>query len=233
MIRYLKNMFIAAETNVRRFSLICLLALAAGASLFGCLLSPILGAMIVSLLLWCNRKSSRNSPWTHGTAEFAGFADLCRAGCLFQPSGVPLGNAAGMIPPSIAFAVYCLLTFPARRSADALAIATMRGSNPVPLAVRVPDRYPHVAIYAASGGGKSSCYAFPYLLDCPDSIVVLDAKGELAKGTARYRHHHFKSEIIIIDPYGVTEGSGFPRSHFNPLDLFRGDENRIVDAAPA
>ena len=227
----LKNLFIATEANVRRLSLICLLALAAGAALFGCLLSPVLAAMIIGLLLWSNRRKSNNAGITHGSAAFSGFTDLCRAGCLFQRSGVLLGHAAVAIPPNFAFAVYSLLTFPARRSADALAIATMRGNNPAPLEIRVPDRYPHVAVYAASGGGKSSCYAFPYLLDCPDSVVVLDAKGELAKGTARYRHDHFKSEIIIIDPYGVTEGCGFERSRFNPLELFRGDENRIVDEA--
>lgn len=51
------------------------------------------------------------------------------------------------------------------------------------------------------------------------------------KGTARYRHEQFGHEIIIIDPYGVTEGCGFARARFNPLDLFQGDQSRIVDEA--
>ena len=231
MIQSLNNIFIAVETNVRRLSLVCLLALATGAAVFGCLLSPVIAAMIVGLILWANGWRSHSMGITHGSAAFAGFADLCRAGCLFQRTGVLLGNAACMVPPSFAFAVYSLLMFPLRRSADAVAIATMRSRKPAPLAVRVPDRYPHVAVYAASGGGKSTCYAFPYLRDCPDSMVVLDSKGELCKGTARFRHQQFGHEIIILDPYGVTEGCGFERSRFNPLDLFRGDENRIVDEA--
>ena len=227
----LKNMLIAAETNVRRLSLMCLLALAAGAALFGCLLSPVLGAMIIGLLLWANRRKSNNAGITHGSAAFAGFADLCRAGCLFQRSGVLLGHAAVAIPPSFAFAAYCLLTFPVRRSADALAIATMRGNNPTPMIIRAPDRVPHLAVFSPSGGGKSSCFAFPHLFDCQDSMAVLDAKAELCKGTARFRHEQFGHEIVVIDPYGIAEGCGFPRSRFNPLDLFRGDETRIVDEA--
>ena len=231
MIQYIKNMFIAAEANLRRLSLICLLALTVVIALMGFLLSPVLGVIIVGLLLLANRRSSRMAASTHGTAAFSGFADLCRAGCLFQRSGVLLGHAAGMVPPSLSFAVYSLLMFPLRRSADAVTIATMRSRKPAPLSIRVPDRFPHLAVFASSGGGKSTCYAFPQLFDCPDSMVVLDSKGELCKGTAQYRHDQLGHEIIIIDPYGVTEGCGFERSRFNPFDLFRGDENRVVDEA--
>ncbi|MFN8710860.1 MAG: type IV secretory system conjugative DNA transfer family protein, partial [Planctomyces sp.] len=67
------------------------------------------------------------------------------------------------------------------------------------------------------------------LFDCSDSMIVLDAKAELCKGTAQYRHRRFGHQIIIIDPFGLTTDCGFPRSGFNPLDLFRGDESRIVD----
>lgn len=231
MSRYLKKVFTAAETNVRRLSLLCVLTVGVGAAVFGCLLSPVIGGIFVVLVLAANARKSQTPGITHGSAAFAGFADLCRAGCLFQRSGVLLGHAVGMVPPRLSFVAYALLTFPVRRSEDAIAIATMRGKNPSPLTIRVPDRFPHIAVFAASGGGKSTCYAFPYLLDCRDSMVVLDAKGELCKGTARFRHQQFGHEIIIIDPYGVTEGCGFPRSQFNPLDLFRGEETRIVDEA--
>lgn len=231
MNRRLRTTIKSIETGFQRLSLVCLLALFTAGALFGCLLSPIVAAVILGLLFLGNRRSTQNMPSTHGTAEFARFTDLARAGCLFQRSGVLLGHAVGLAPVSFAMAVNALLTFPARRSADAVAIATMRGKHPAPLEIRVPDRYPHASVFAASGGGKSSCYAFPYLLDCPDSTVVLDSKGELAKGTARYRHQELGHEIIIIDPYGVTEGCGFSRSRFNPLDLFQGDQSRIVDEA--
>jgi type IV secretion system protein VirD4 len=231
MIRAFNGILLATECQFQRFTLICRLAIIAGVVIFGCLLSPILGACILLILFVGNRRNLNHGGTTHGSAAFAEFNDLYRAGCLFQRSGVLLGHAVGMTPPSFNYAAYCLLTFPLKRSSEAVAIASLRGKWPLPLRVRVPDRIPHVAVFASSGGGKSTCYAFPYLFDCPDTLIVLDAKGELARGTARFRHERFGSEIIIIDPYGVTEGCGFARSRFNPLDLFRADETRIVDEA--
>ncbi len=62
-------------------------------------------------------------------------------------------------------------------------------------------------------------------------MVVLDSKGELAKLSAKHRAKKFGHSIVIIDPFGVTQGCGFAPSKLNPLDLFRDDEDRIVDEA--
>jgi type IV secretion system protein VirD4 len=226
---HLNRMLLAVECYHQRISYLCWFALSACFVALACLMSPVAGAIILLLLLVGSRPKSSQVATAHGTADFADFGDLCQAGCLFQRSGVLLGHAVGMTPPSLAFAAYCLLTFPIRRSWQAVAIASMRGKRPVPIQVRIPDRFPHVAVFASSGGGKSTCYAIPQLLDCSDNMIVLDSKGELCKATAQFRRDQMGHEIVVIDPYGVTEGCGFQRSHFNPLDLFRGNPTRIVD----
>jgi type IV secretion system protein VirD4 len=229
MRRFLNNLLMSAEANTQRIFLLCMLALWTTVAIVGFVLSPPIGVIIFVLVLAINARKSGNSSTTHGSASFAEFSDLWRAGCLFQRSGVLLGKTIALSPPSLSFVVHALLTYPLKRSAEAVAIARLRNKNPTPLAIRVPDRIPHLAVFSPSGGGKSTCFAFPQLFDCPDSTVVLDSKGELCRGTARFRHDVFGSEIVILDPYGVTEGCGFRRARFNPLDLFLGDENRIVD----
>lgn len=137
--------------------------------------SPIAAAIILGSG-W-NRRSTQNIPST-GTRRVCSVHRSRSCGLPVSKDRRVVGARRGSRAGGISLAVYGRDTSP-RRSADAVAIATMRGKNPAPLQVRVPHRYPHVSVFAASGGGKSSCYAFPYLLDCPDSMVVLDSKGEL------------------------------------------------------
>ena len=42
----------------------------------------------------------------------------------------------------------------------------------------------HTAVFAPTGAGKGVSCVIPFLLDCPDSCVVVDFKGELARATA-------------------------------------------------
>lgn len=47
----------------------------------------------------------------------------------------------------------------------------------------------HIAIYGASGAGKSRCYARPFIIQCVkrrESVIVTDPKGELYESTAQY-----------------------------------------------
>lgn len=99
------------------------------------------------------------------------------------------------------------------------------------LSVSIPDRYPHVGIFSPSGGGKTTCFAVPTLLERSENMVILDSKGELCRLTARHRNTAFGHEIIVIDPFGVAAGCGFEPARFNPLDLCRRDPQRILDEA--
>ncbi len=47
----------------------------------------------------------------------------------------------------------------------------------------------HVAVFGASGSGKSRCYAIPFILQAVkrrESVIVTDPKGELYESTAQY-----------------------------------------------
>lgn len=74
----------------------------------------------------------------------------------------------------------------------------------------------HLITIAASGAGKSVTVIWPNLtrFPYPDSVFVLDPKGEHAQSTsdARRRLGH---NVVILDPFGLVKGK---QTHgFNPL----------------
>ncbi|MCA9218075.1 MAG: type IV secretory system conjugative DNA transfer family protein, partial [Planctomycetales bacterium] len=97
--------------------------------------------------------------------------------------------------------------------------------------ISLPPQIPHVAVFGSSGSGKSSCFANVWLMTCSDCMVTLDAKAELAMKTARLRATRFGHKVIVIDPFGISNGCGFEPMSYNPLDCYHGQEERIVDEA--
>ncbi|MEZ6064032.1 MAG: type IV secretory system conjugative DNA transfer family protein [Planctomycetaceae bacterium] len=193
--------------------------------------SPVLGILLTAVTLWRLNVTPKQGGTSHGSARWASAEDLLNAGCLFG-SGVPIGRTLMLRPVLRLTATKALLLLPLNRSREAMALADAGASRPKRLPLCIPSgRYPHTVVFGASGSGKSSCYSVPLLLDCGDSMVVLDPKGELARMTARHRAQHFGHDIRIIDPFGTTEGCGFPQDRLNPLALFRDDSSRIVDEA--
>jgi type IV secretory pathway TraG/TraD family ATPase VirD4 len=57
----------------------------------------------------------------------------------------------------------------------------------------------HVAVIAPTGCGKGTSFVIPHLLTCPDSMVVIDFKGENAKITAKHRREKFGHRTVILD----------------------------------
>src|SRR5262249_38416352 len=91
---------------------------------------------------------------------------------------------------------------------------------------------PHTATFAPAGVGKTKSLVVPFLLECRDSMVIVDFKGELALLTAKQRQA-MGHEIILLDPYQWEEVKDLPykRATFNPLDFIRKDDPLVIDDA--
>ena len=81
----------------------------------------------------------------------------------------------------------------------------------------------HVAIFGASGTGKSRCYARPFIINAVkrrESIIVTDPKGELYESTAKYLQDNGYI-VKIFDLVHPAKSDGW-----NMLKEIRGDELR-------
>ncbi len=83
----------------------------------------------------------------------------------------------------------------------------------------------HTAVFAPTGVGKGVSLVVPFLLSCPDSCVVVDFKGELARLTAAQRHA-MGHDVRIIDPYRIVTNT--PDS-LNCLDLVDKNSPLAID----
>lgn len=74
----------------------------------------------------------------------------------------------------------------------------------------------HSTVIAPTGAGKGVSCIIPFLLQCEDSAVIVDFKGENARATAAFREKKFGHRIVLLDPYRVVTNSP---DCFNPLDF--------------
>lgn len=231
MFQSIKNKFEHFEAIVQRMAKICSYILIFTVSLVTIIALPLLAILVVALLIWSQSSKLSWGRTTHGSACWAGLNDLIRSGCLFQHRGVMIGRTIGLRSVNVWRSLKALLFYPLRRSKEAVAITTLGNSKRSGLPVFLPENLVHAAVFGPSGAGKTTCFAAKMLLECGDSMVVLDSKGELAKLSAKHRASKFGHSSVVIDPFGVSDGCGFPPSRFNPFDLFRDDEAKIVDEA--
>lgn len=75
----------------------------------------------------------------------------------------------------------------------------------------------HLLTVAPTRSGKGTTQIIPNLLTYEGSMLVIDPKGENALITAQ-RRMDMGQDVHIVDPWGITNSSGFEVSRFNPLD---------------
>ena len=76
--------------------------------------------------------------------------------------------------------------------------------------VRLPHAV-HTAVFSPTGGGKGVSMILPFLMDCPDSAVVVDVKGENARLTARLRQKNVIGSRKVQRPAPVKCSAGWLR----------------------
>ncbi|MCP3957425.1 MAG: type IV secretory system conjugative DNA transfer family protein [bacterium] len=89
----------------------------------------------------------------------------------------------------------------------------------------------HVLLFSPPGAGKSTALAVPTLLTWRGSVFVLDAKSELFRLTAAYRHEALGQDVCRMD---FTASSKEPAdrhvARFNPLLTIPQDDRQVAEA---
>ena len=117
-------------------------------------------------------RSSRKHEGTHGTASFATSEQVKEAG-LLPDNGKP-GSG-----------VYCG-GFDDKETGQT---CYLRHNGPE-----------HICVIAPTGSGKGVGLVIPTLLSCPESIFILDRKGENYAMTAGWRKKHANNVVLRFDP---------------------------------
>lgn len=224
-------MFRFASVFLLRLQYIFIATIAVGFVIAATIRSPGLGIFLILLFAWKRNHQPLRLSTAHGSARWAGFIDLKQAG-LLTDSGLILGRFSGASPPSVRQTLYALYLWPVRASSAALDVVRQLLGAKVDAVVRLTDRgIPHLAAFAASGQGKSTCFVIPNLLNDSTPAFVLDPKGELFQQTAEYRAEAFGHEIVRIDAFNIAPSERFPAHGFNPFSLSDASSPLAVDDA--
>ncbi|WP_380926159.1 type IV secretory system conjugative DNA transfer family protein [Sphingomonas leidyi] len=89
----------------------------------------------------------------------------------------------------------------------------------------------HVVTVAGSRGGKSASLLIPNLKLYPESALVIDPKGELARETAEYRSRVLGHDVHVLDPWNVTGLPNELRRTFDPIGELLADRANLIDNA--
>jgi type IV secretion system protein VirD4 len=182
---------------------------------------PWLGAGVLCFLAYLIKNSHKRLT-TLGSARWADAGDLGKAGMLTARSGLILGRLT----------VTRMRLLPGLRALFSLRVDAMTAclqffstlrSKPQRLFVKL--NAVHAAAFAPTGVGKGTSLVIPFLLTCPDSTVVVDFKGELARLTAD-RRRAMGHRVVILDPYRqVTQTP----DTLNPLDGIDKESSLAID----
>ncbi len=160
-----------------------------------------------------------------GTARWAGVRDVRKA-WLTAGHGLIVGTLCDSERPSQLAATLGLINpfiSSEQASNDFLRAIFRRLRGNLPL-VRL-SRAVHTALFAPTGVGKGVSCAIPFLLDCPESCVVVDFKGELARATVKARRR-MGHRIVLLDPYKIVTTNP---DYLNPIDFLRKDSQHVID----
>jgi type IV secretion system protein VirD4 len=194
-------------------------------ALFALRIGPWSLVILVGLVAY-GAKLGRDRFTAFGTARWADTDDLRKAGMLEAKEGVFIGRMQES-RGSYAAALASLLSPRADSKAACQRFLTHCGrrTKAKGIQVRLPNVV-HLAVFAPTGVGKGVSCVIPHLLTCPDSNVVVDFKGELARTTAEHRRKVFGHRIVLLDPFKVVTQSP---DTFNSLDYVDRDSPVALD----
>jgi type IV secretion system protein VirD4 len=194
-------------------------------ALFAIRIGPWSLVMLVGLVAY-GAKLGRDRFTAFGSARWADTDDLRKAGILEAREGVLIGRMQES-RGSYAAALASLLNPRVGSKAACQRFLThcQRRRNGKGIQVRLPNVV-HLAVFAPTGVGKGVSCVIPHLLTCPESNVVVDFKGELAKITAEHRRKVFGHRIVILDPFKIVTQTP---DTFNALDYIDRDSPVALD----
>jgi type IV secretion system protein VirD4 len=186
--------------------------------------------VIVGVIALIVRKRGRRIFSAMGTAAWASWRELERAGLLHARTGLILGRISPADGTPLGRAVKALLNV-RLRSGDACR-TFFHSLNPRKRKqgqlVRLP-KVVHTMVVAPTGVGKGVSCIIPFLLTCEESCVVIDFKGENALLTAE-RRRRMGQKIVILDPFKTVTQSKKLRRYaacFNPVDFIPANEQAL------
>ena len=146
----------------------------------------VLSVMACRLFVGIKTRSSRKHEGSHGTAAFATFEQV---------------KATGLIHDKNGSGVYCGGFY------DEKADLTyyLRHDGPE-----------HIAVFAPTRSGKGVGLIIPTLLSWPESVFVLDIKGENYAMTSGWRQKHANNIVLRFDPANPAGSCAW-----NPLEEIR------------
>lgn len=159
--------------------------------------------LIASVVAVAARKKIRHIFTAFGTAAWASYAELERAGMTGAGTGLILGRIKREGAPGV-----CAIKALFNRWLRAKAACREFFDNLHPckrkkgVLVRLPQAV-HTMVVAPTGVGKGVSCIIPFLLTCEESCVVVDFKGENALRTAEHRRR-MGHDIVILDPFKVV-----------------------------
>ena len=185
---------------------------------------PMLAVIGLAALAAANRKTL--SLTAFGTARWANTEELERAGMLSDRPGLILGHIARSRPRFLpALKGLFDRKVPPWEACERF-VLSMRKLQPRTNTALVKLTPVHCAIFAPTGVGKGVSCVIPHLLNCPDSMVVVDFKGENAQLTAKHRREKFGHQTVILDPFCVVTQTP---DTFNPLDMIDANSPLLID----
>lgn len=178
--------------------------------------------VVVGLVMLAAKKGYKQLT-AHGSARWAELEDVQRAGML-DGNGLILGTlpmTARKLLPAISG------LFDRRKASDIACedfINALRRNKRLTQSSLVKMKAVHTAVFSPTGGGKGVSVVIPFLLNNPESAVVLDFKGENARITADARRA-MGHKVVILDPFNEVGG----KDTFNPLDFIDKNSSLALD----
>ncbi len=201
-----------------RIVLIVAVLLVLGVTAFVVALVPSAWLILLGLLVW-NLARQRKHSNAHGSARWAEPRDLPH---MLAGNGLILGHMHGSV--SRLWALRSLLSprLPPTEACHRFLWGYWNTSDkPV---VRLTTAV-HTAVFAPTGVGKGVSVVIPYLLTCPDSMVVIDPKGENFTLTAKARRA-MGHRVAVLDPFQKVTREP---DTLNPVEFIDPDSPTAID----